>query len=113
MLGCAAIVLVAGLAVPLMPSAAARVGPSPAAHRSLPWLVPTLPPPTWGTLTTPARAATLAYPPSFHPVGGDPGSVSAAVEDPPGTFLAYLNATGVWGRYRPLLETAIAAFAVT
>lgn len=36
---------------------------------------------------------TLAYPPSFQPVHGDPGSVSAAVVAPPGPYVAYLNAT--------------------
>jgi hypothetical protein len=40
----------------------------------------------------PSRAA-LAYPPSFRPVGADPGSVSAAVEVSPGPYVAYLNAT--------------------
>ncbi len=98
MRGWGAIVALFGLAVASMPNAAARVGPSPAAHRSFPWLVPTLAPPGWGTLTTAARTATLAYPPSFQPIGGDPGTVSAAVEDPPGTFLAYLNATPRQGR---------------
>jgi hypothetical protein len=39
------------------------------------------------------RGAQLSYPPSFAPLSGDAGTVSAAVRDTRGKFLAYVNAT--------------------
>jgi hypothetical protein len=65
------------------------------------WLVPAAAPADWPALVAPAAPAALAYPPSFRPVGGDPGSVSAAVAAPRGPYLAYLNATPRQGREQP------------
>jgi hypothetical protein len=65
------------------------------------WLVPRAAPPDWPRLVTPTTTATLSYPPSFAPVTGDPGSVSAAVRSPAGLYLAYLNATPQQGAERP------------
>lgn len=65
------------------------------------WLVPRAAPPTWSRLVTPTTGATLAYPPSFGPVTGDAGSVSAAVRSPAGVYVAYLNATPQQGAERP------------
>jgi len=64
------------------------------------WLVPAAAPANWPVLVAPA-SVTLAYPPSFRPVGGDPGSVSAALASPRSPYLAYLNATPRQGREQP------------
>jgi hypothetical protein len=42
----------------------------------------------------------LAYPPALHRVHADPGSVSAALIDPRGDYLAYLNVTPKQGQER-------------
>ncbi len=65
------------------------------------WLVARSAPPSWPRVVTPSTAATLSYPPSFGPVSGDPGSVSAAVRSPTGVYVAYLNATPQQGAERP------------
>jgi hypothetical protein len=99
--GVAAAVVVVSLAAP--------VGATPRPHEAalstrrgaFAWLVPAAPPVGWPNLVAPDVPATLAYPPSFRPVGGDPGSVSAAVAAPPGPYIAYLNATPRQGAERP------------
>ncbi|HEV2309341.1 MAG TPA: hypothetical protein VGU73_02365 [Acidimicrobiia bacterium] len=77
-----------------LPAAAARArAPAPVRPRAFAWLDPTASPAGWPVLVSPAARATLAYPPTFRPIGGDAGSVSAAVTAPPGPYIAYLNAT--------------------
>jgi hypothetical protein len=57
------------------------------------WLTPTPAPASWRQLALPAGTAVLSYPPSMRPVAADPGAVSAALVDPTGHYLTYLNAT--------------------
>ncbi|MGH9307561.1 MAG: hypothetical protein ACRD0I_11860 [Acidimicrobiales bacterium] len=57
------------------------------------WLIPASPPTDWGRISLPSGNAVLAYPPQFHPIRSDPGTVSVAVLDKAGHYLAYLNAT--------------------
>ena len=57
------------------------------------WLRPSQVPKGWKTVNTASGKATLAYPPPFHQIPGDPGSVSAAVISSAGHYLAYLNVT--------------------
>ncbi len=67
------------------------VGPRPSAPFA--WLVPIAAPPEWIRAVLPSGGATLSYPPSFSPLTGDAGTVSATVRDGQGRFLAYVNAT--------------------
>jgi hypothetical protein len=69
-----------------------RPGP-PHASGPFGWLVPDDAPPDWPRAVLPSRGAQLSYPPSFAPLAGDAGTVSAAVRDTHGKFLAYVNAT--------------------
>ena len=46
----------------------------------------------WNSARTP-QGATLAFPPGWHAIAGDPGTVSAAQRDANGRYLAYLNLT--------------------
>jgi len=66
------------------------------------WFVPAPPPVGWKHLTLPLQSgnAVLWYPPSLHPVHGDAGSVSAALRDRNGNYLAYLNSTPKQGDER-------------
>ncbi len=72
------------------------------------WLRPLGPPQGWRSARLPGGTATLAYPSTWHPIEGDPGSVSAALLDH-GRISGYLNATprsgeetlGNWGHFRP------------
>jgi hypothetical protein len=57
------------------------------------WLAATTPPTSWRRLTLPPGLATLSLPPGFRPLRGDPGTASAALLGPRGTYLGYLNAT--------------------
>jgi hypothetical protein len=57
------------------------------------WLATTAVPSDWPRLVLPSGLAQVPYPPSFAPIPGDPGTVSAAVHDAAGGFLAYVNAT--------------------
>jgi hypothetical protein len=57
--------------------------------RAFSWLVPAVPPSGWRRAST--AAATLAYPPSWLPLRGDVGTVSAALGGNP--FSGYANAT--------------------
>jgi len=59
------------------------------------WLVPVSTPAGWsrsGSLESPSRAS-IAYPPSFAPIGGDRGTISFAVKSREGSVRAYLNVT--------------------
>jgi hypothetical protein len=68
-------------------------------------------PPGWRTATT-AAGLTLAYPPAWSPLGGDPGSLSAVVRGPDGNIAGYLNLTprsgaeraANWVSFRPQHE---------
>jgi hypothetical protein len=57
------------------------------------WLRSVAAPHTWSSVTTASGAATLSYPPGWRALGGDPGSVSAALRDSGGNYLGYLNVT--------------------
>jgi hypothetical protein len=70
----------------------ARRGP-PRALGPFGWLVPNEAPPDWPRAVLPSGGAQLSYPPFFAPLAGDAGTVSAAVRDAQGKFLAYVNAT--------------------
>ena len=100
-MGVAAAVAVLGLAAPVPAGPTAGRAPEATRPGAFAWLMPAPPPPSWPHLDAPAAPATLAYPPSFRPVGGDPGSVTAAVAAPPGPYVAYLNATPRQGAERP------------
>lgn len=56
------------------------------------WLRPRAAPAGW-TVTAITDRASLAYPPGWRAVGGDRGTVSAALLDPGGRYLGYLNLT--------------------
>lgn len=75
---------------------AARTG-SPAAPRSatsaFAWLRPAGAPRDWAHITTPPGSATLFYPPAWKTLGGDPGTVTAALRDGAGRYHGYLNVT--------------------
>jgi hypothetical protein len=57
------------------------------------WLSETTPPGTWRHLLLPSGLGMLSLPPGFRVVAGDPGTASAALLGPRGTYLGYLNAT--------------------
>jgi len=71
------------------------------------WLRASPPPAGWHTARI-AGGATLAYPPGWHELRGDRGTVSAAVFDAHGGYLGYLNLTprqgaetsADWARFR-------------
>jgi len=86
--------------------ATAGASASPAAFA---WLRPGPPPPAWSLARLPGTAA-LAYPPSWHRMHSDPGTVSAGRLDPSsGLISEYLNATPRqadetlqnWATFRP------------
>lgn len=64
----------------------------PAAPGSFSWLRAQAPVAGWRVART-SNGATLAYPPSWRTLGGDRGSASAALLDPSGRYLGYLNLT--------------------
>ena len=73
------------------------------------WLHPAPPPPGWSLARLHGSAA-LAYPSSWRPIHSDPGTVSAAVEQPGSDLVTqYLNATPQqgeetfqnWAAFRP------------
>ena len=72
------------------------------------WLHPGSPPAGWHAVRIPSGAV-LAYPPSWRPVHGDPGTASAVVRDRSHRVVGYLNVTpqqgaetaGNWTRFRP------------
>jgi hypothetical protein len=69
------------------PAASAGVAPAFA------WLRAAAAPASWRSVTNAAGTATLFYPPGWHTLPGDPGSVSAALRDSSGDYLGYLNVT--------------------
>jgi hypothetical protein len=83
----------------------AGAGPPPA----FAWLHPAPPPARW-PLVHLIGTTTLAYPPTWHRIHSDPGTVSAALLDPrSAAVLEYLNATPQqgqetlqnWATFRP------------
>jgi hypothetical protein len=82
--------------------------PSGPSRLGFAWLRPASPPLGWRLARLPARGATLAYPPSWHAIESDAGSVSAALVRH-GQILGYLDATpqsgtetlANWTRFRP------------
>ncbi len=85
----AAILIVTVAAIGL---AAARNPARMTAPHPFSWLRPARPPAGWNTAATPS-GATLAYPPDWHQIQSDHGSVSAAPAGPRESFAGYLNAT--------------------
>ncbi len=85
------IVIVSG-GQPAASTTRGRLG-APRASGPFGWLATTAAPADWPRLVLPSGLAELSYPPSFAALAGDPGTVSAAVRDAKGRFLAYVNAT--------------------
>jgi hypothetical protein len=78
-----------------------RVSPSPsAAIAAFAWLRPAPAPADWLSARLPT-GATMAYPPGWHIVAGDRGTVSAALLDSHGHYLGYLNLTPRQGAETP------------
>jgi hypothetical protein len=68
-------------------------GPAaPAAQGPFAWLKSQPAPHAWSVARIPV-GATLAYPPGWHTIHGDRGTVTAALVRPDGSFLGYLNVT--------------------
>ena len=65
----------------------------PARSGPFAWLSAATAPPGWALAVLPSGEAQVSYPPTFAPVAGDRGTVSAAMRDAHGTFLAYVNVT--------------------
>ena len=61
------------------------------------WLSPSQTPSGWNSVKLPFGEAVLSFPPSYHLILGDAGSISAAVVDQRGHYLAYLNVTPQYG----------------
>jgi hypothetical protein len=97
-IGSAAVVLVAILVAVAVAAAQRSSDPTRAADRSpdvptaFAWLHPSAAPASWRLASTPSRA-TLAYPPGWHTIQTDAGTVSAAPRGRRGVFSGYLNAT--------------------
>jgi hypothetical protein len=72
---------------------AAQGGAARASSGAFAWLSPAAPPGGWAVARLPSGRATLAYPPGWHAVRTDPGTVSAALLGPHGRIRGYLNAT--------------------
>jgi hypothetical protein len=64
------------------------------------WLAPAPAPPRWTRANTASSGATLAYPPSWSRLGGDAGTVTAALRDRSGLIAGYLNVTPRQGAER-------------
>jgi hypothetical protein len=73
------------------------------------WLRPTSLPPGWSAARLPTGTATMAYPPHWRRIAGDPGTVSAALVGADDSIVGYLNATprqanetlSNWATFRP------------
>jgi hypothetical protein len=73
------------------------------------WLRPSAPPAGWSLARLPSGAAAVAYPPGWHRIVSDPGTVTAAQVGPHGLIVGYLNATprqanetlANWATFRP------------
>jgi hypothetical protein len=57
------------------------------------WLAPAPAPKAWTKATIATGGATLFYPPSWKPIPGDRGTVTAALRDSRGLYRGYLNIT--------------------
>jgi hypothetical protein len=57
------------------------------------WLRPAAPPGSWRVTQLPGSPAKLAYPPGWRLTHSDPGTRSAALLSPTGSYIGYLNAT--------------------
>lgn len=72
------------------------------------WLHPQAAPSAWRVVAI-TSGASMAYPPTWRPQHGDPGTATAAHRGGDGRFLAYLNLTprqgreslANWGSFRP------------
>jgi hypothetical protein len=81
--------------------------PQTASGSPFAWLRPGPAPSGWHRVRA-GGGAVLAYPPSWHAIGGDPGTVSAARTTATGVIVGYLNATPAiaaetlsgWSRFR-------------
>ncbi len=95
----AAVVGVAAVAVALPAGTAGARHAAPVADRSaggglgFAWLQPGRAPRGWAHVSTPSGDATLSYPPTWTPLPGDPGTVTAALRDAAGNYHGYLNVT--------------------
>ncbi len=91
----AVIALIAMAAAAHRATAAAPIATDAAASAPIgfAWLHPTTPPDGWARVSTPSRAATLFYPPTWTAQPGDPGTVSVALRDAAGAYHGYLNVT--------------------
>jgi hypothetical protein len=73
------------------------------------WLRPTSIPAGWSAARLPTGTATMAYPPHWRRIAGDPGTVSAALLGAGEKIVGYLNATprqanetlSNWATFRP------------
>jgi hypothetical protein len=73
------------------------------------WLRPTSLPTGWSAARLPTGTATIAYPPHWRRIAGDPGTVSAALVGADDHIVGYLNATprqanetlSNWATFRP------------
>jgi hypothetical protein len=73
------------------------------------WVSPAAPPSSWSVSRLPRSPAVLAYPPGWRVTHSDPGTRSAALLGPSGTYIGYLNATpksgaetlANWRHFRP------------
>jgi hypothetical protein len=57
------------------------------------WFVPGPPPTGWKHVALPAGSATMFYPARFERTAGDPGTVTAQIQNAAGLTIGYLNAT--------------------
>jgi hypothetical protein len=87
--------LLACLAVSITPAGAIVQSRPRPPGRSGPfaWLTTSAAPADWQRAVLPSGEARVSYPPSFTPLVGDTGTVSATVRDVRGRFLAYINVT--------------------
>ena len=95
--------------VPAVPARSATSHPATTTPVAFAWLHPAPAPPAW-RLARLTGSAALAYPPSWHRIQSDPGTVSAAVVIAgTGLITEYLNATpqqasetlADWSSFRP------------
>ena len=95
--------LAAVVAVPVAPAVGFPAATSPRAPGPFAGLAPAPPPVGWNhfDVSVAPGVASLAWPPSFAPIGGDRGTASAAVRDDTGAVHAYLNVTPRQGNERP------------
>jgi hypothetical protein len=71
----------------------AGTGPAAGSSGAFAWLSPAAPPGGWTVAHLPSGRAALAYPPGWHAIRTDPGTVSAALMGKHRLIRGYLNAT--------------------